>query len=240
MHFKIETISALPTDISYRKLRLCADRKSGAPVRQPPAHYATPFTGLSWHGSLTWLSPCCSISDSPNLPNKGTCSIWSREICQFCCCFGDPNAHCNSSTFCLSAGAAGEGSSGGPPPQGSGPAVSVERPLLSTTLQAEDGSQENQSGLADLPDKETVPVLSVGRHHSAERSSFFSFFPKELVFLQQLSFLFFFSRNTGLSPTDKNDPVKKSKCGFCFKMLHWFYFHGTVSLGSVMVSGIRL
>ena len=160
--------------------------------------------------------------------------------CQFCCCFGDPNAHCNSSTFCLSAGAAGEGSSGGPPPQGSGPAVSVERPLLSTTLQAEDGSQKNQSGLADLPDKETVPVLSVGRHHSAERSSFFSFFPKELVFLQQLSFLFFFSRNTGLSPTDKNDPVKKSKCGFCFKMLHWFYFIGTVSLGSVMVSGIWL
>ena len=90
----------------------------------------------------------------------------------------------------MSAGAAGEGSSGGPPPQGSGPAVSVEGPLLSTTLQAEDGSQENQSGLADLPDKETVPALSVGRHHFAERSSFFSFFPKELVFLQQLSFLF--------------------------------------------------
>ena len=34
MHFKIETVSALPTD---RKLRLRADRKSGVPVRQPPA-----------------------------------------------------------------------------------------------------------------------------------------------------------------------------------------------------------
>ena len=62
MHFKIETISALPTNISYRKLRLRADRKSGVPVRQPPARCATPFTGLSWQGSLTWLSPCCSIS----------------------------------------------------------------------------------------------------------------------------------------------------------------------------------
>ena len=62
MHFKIETISALPTDISYRKLRLRPDRKSGVPVRQPPASCATPFTGLSWHGSLTRLSPCCSIS----------------------------------------------------------------------------------------------------------------------------------------------------------------------------------
>ena len=40
-----------------RKLRLRADRKSGAPVR-----CATLFKGLSWHGSLTWLSPCCSIS----------------------------------------------------------------------------------------------------------------------------------------------------------------------------------
>ena len=62
MHFKIETISALPTDFSYRKLRLRADRKSGVPVRQPPARCSTPFTGLSWHGSLTWLSLCCSIS----------------------------------------------------------------------------------------------------------------------------------------------------------------------------------
>ena len=43
MHFKIETISALPTDIRYRKLRLGADRKSGTPVRQPPARCATPF-----------------------------------------------------------------------------------------------------------------------------------------------------------------------------------------------------
>ena len=61
MHFKIETISALHTDFSYRKLRLRADRKSGVPVRQPPARCATLFAGLSWHGSLTWLSPCCSI-----------------------------------------------------------------------------------------------------------------------------------------------------------------------------------
>ena len=61
MYFKIETISALPTDFSYKKLRLRDDRKSGVPVRQPPARCATPFTGLSWHGSLTWLSPCCSI-----------------------------------------------------------------------------------------------------------------------------------------------------------------------------------
>ena len=54
---------ALPTDISYRKSPwLRADRKSGAPVRQPPARCATPFTGLSWHGSLAWLPPCCSIS----------------------------------------------------------------------------------------------------------------------------------------------------------------------------------
>ena len=57
MHFKIETISALPTNISYRKLRLRADRKSGVPVRQPPARCAaTPFTGLLWHGSLTDLA----------------------------------------------------------------------------------------------------------------------------------------------------------------------------------------
>ena len=37
MRLKVETISALLINASYRKLRLCADRKSGAPVRQSPA-----------------------------------------------------------------------------------------------------------------------------------------------------------------------------------------------------------
>ena len=36
MHFKIKTISAFPTDISYRKLQLRADRKSVAPASHPP------------------------------------------------------------------------------------------------------------------------------------------------------------------------------------------------------------
>ena len=36
MHLKIKTISALPTDISYRKLQLRADRKSVAPANHPP------------------------------------------------------------------------------------------------------------------------------------------------------------------------------------------------------------
>ena len=76
MHFKIETISALPTDFSYRKLRLRADRKSGVPVRQPPARCAIPFTGLSWHGSLTWLSPCCSISALTNCLTGQQVSSW--------------------------------------------------------------------------------------------------------------------------------------------------------------------
>ena len=35
------------SDISYKKLRLRADRKSGVPVCQTPARCATPFTGLS-------------------------------------------------------------------------------------------------------------------------------------------------------------------------------------------------
>ena len=46
MHFKIETIPgpALPTTLATEsQLRLRADRKSGVPVRQPPARCATPF-----------------------------------------------------------------------------------------------------------------------------------------------------------------------------------------------------
>ena len=35
MHFKIETISALPTDFSYRKLRLLADLSSNHPPVAP-------------------------------------------------------------------------------------------------------------------------------------------------------------------------------------------------------------
>ena len=46
MHFKIKTISALPTNISYRKLQLRADRKSGVPVRQPPT--AAPLRLLAY------------------------------------------------------------------------------------------------------------------------------------------------------------------------------------------------
>ena len=72
MHFKIETISALPTNISYRKLRLRADRAC-PPTTRPLRHsvYRLIVTRLAhlairpllWLGSLTWLSgPCCSIS----------------------------------------------------------------------------------------------------------------------------------------------------------------------------------
>ena len=43
MHFKIETVSALPTNFSHRKLRLRADRKSGVPVRQPPGWPVAPL-----------------------------------------------------------------------------------------------------------------------------------------------------------------------------------------------------
>ena len=67
--FGTQTFAQLRTGFSYRKLRLRADRKSGVPVRQPPARCATPFTGLLWHGSLTWLSPCCSISATMYTPS---------------------------------------------------------------------------------------------------------------------------------------------------------------------------
>ena len=85
MHFKIETISALPTNISYRKLRLRADRKSGVPVRQPPTRCATPFTGLSWQGSLTWLSPCCSIFAPSAMSHTGARASAGHES-QACHC----------------------------------------------------------------------------------------------------------------------------------------------------------
>ena len=54
-----------PTLATESQLRLRADRKSGVPVRQPPARCATPFTGLSWHGSLTWLTRDTTLQGLP-------------------------------------------------------------------------------------------------------------------------------------------------------------------------------
>ena len=66
MHFKIETISALPTNISYRKLRLLADRKSGMPAANHPP--LVPLRLLAYRDTARSLGYPLAVVSLPQVP----------------------------------------------------------------------------------------------------------------------------------------------------------------------------